>query len=98
MANSFRVSPDLLPSTNDAPSFSTVGVGGILTPSLNASLLSSKAEFPFLTRGRALLIVADFGGHHQKQHFDTYTFLILDVAKKSELARVPEPFPPHDFT
>jgi len=30
------------------------------------------------------MLVADFGGHHQKQHFDTYTFLILDLAKNHE--------------
>ena len=30
------------------------------------------------------MLVAAFGGHHKKQHFDTYTFLILDLAKNTE--------------
>lgn len=88
MAAAFQVSPDLLPPTDHAPAFSIAGVGGILGPSLSADLLSDRSRFPFLTRGRTLLLIADFGGHHQKQHFDTYTFLILDIAKNREwLAR-----------
>lgn len=88
MATSFQVSPDLLPPTGHIPAFSVAGLGGILAPSLSADLLSDRSGFPFLTRGRALLLVADFGGHHQKQHFDTYTFLMLDLAKNVEwLAR-----------
>jgi hypothetical protein len=81
MATSFQLSSDLLPRTGHMPSFATVGVGGLLAPSLNANLFSDRSGFPFLTRGRALLLVADFGGHHEKQHFDTYTFLILDPIK-----------------
>jgi hypothetical protein len=84
MATSFKVSSDLLPPTDRMPTFATVGVGGILAPSLSADLLSDRSRFPFLTRGRTLLLVADFGGHHQKQHFDTYTFLILDLSKNQE--------------
>jgi hypothetical protein len=84
MATSFHVSSELLPSTGHMPTFATVGVGGVLAPSLSADLLSDRSGFPFLTRGRTLLLVADFGGHHQRQHFDTYTFLILDLTKNQE--------------
>lgn len=84
MATSFQLSSDLLPPAAYAPTFATVGVGRMLSPSFSANLLSDRAGFPFLTRGRALLLVADFGGHHQKQHFDTYTFLILDLTKNQE--------------
>ncbi|MFC7333065.1 hypothetical protein [Rhodocista pekingensis] len=84
MTTSFLISPDLLPLTGHTPAFSKAGVGGILGPSLGASLLSDQYGFPFVKRGRALLLAADFGGHHQKQHFDTYTFLILDLAKNQE--------------
>jgi hypothetical protein len=84
MATSFQVSPDLLPPTGHKPAFSSVGVGGILERSISAGLFSDKLAFPFLARGRTLLIVADFGGHHQKQHFDTYTFLIMDFARNRE--------------
>jgi len=80
MATSFQVSPP----AGHTPAFSVAGVGGILAPSLSTDLLSDQSSFPFLTRGRVLLLVADFGGHHQKQHFDTYTFLILDLAKNRE--------------
>jgi hypothetical protein len=84
MASSFQLSPDLLPPNGHVPAFATVGVGDMLAASLSTSLLSDRFGFPFLTRGRALLLVADFGGHHQKQHFDTYTFLILDLTKNQE--------------
>lgn len=84
MATSFQVSSDLLPPTGHIPTFATVGVGSMLARSLGADLLSDRSGFPFLTRGRALLLVADFGGHHQKQDYDTYTFLILDLAKNQE--------------
>lgn len=81
MGTSFHVSFDLLPPTSHAPSFAKVGIGAILAPGLDKSLLSERSRFPFLVRGRTLLLVADFGGHHQRQHFDTYTFLLLDLAK-----------------
>lgn len=84
MATSFNVSPDLLSQAGHTPVFSVAGVGGILAPSLNANLLSDRSGFPFVTRGRTLLLAADFGGHHPKQHYDTYTFLILDLAKNQE--------------
>lgn len=84
MASSFEVSPDILGSTGSMPTFATVGVGGLLAPSHSANLLSDKSGFPFLARGRTLMLVADFGGHHQKRHFDTYTFLILDLLKNRE--------------
>jgi hypothetical protein len=84
MAASFRISPELLPPICHTPAFPVVGLGGILAGSLSAHLLSDESGFPFLSRGRTLLLVADFGGHHQKQHFDTYTFLILDLAKNRE--------------
>ncbi len=84
MTSSFEVTTDLLPATDHVRTFATVGVGGILAPSLSTYLLSDRSRFPFLTRGRTLLLVADFGGHHQKQYFDTYTFLILDLAKNQE--------------
>lgn len=78
---SFQLSPDLLPSQDRVPAFSEVGVGGILAASFRSNLLSEQAGFPFTTRGRTLLLVADFGGEHRRQHFDTYTFLVLDIAK-----------------
>lgn len=84
MATPFQVSFDLLPSSGHKPTFSPEGVGAFLGDSLNADLLANRSEFPFLTRGRTLLLVADFGGHHEKQHFDTYTFLILDLAKNQD--------------
>lgn len=84
MTAPFQISPDLLPPTNHTPSFSKAGIGGLLSDSFSAKLLSDPARFPLLTRGRTLFLVADFGGHHHKQHFDTYTFLILDLAKNRE--------------
>jgi hypothetical protein len=84
MATSFQVSPDLLPPTDHTPAFSMTGVGSILARGLSTDLFSDKSGFPFLTRGRTLLLVADFGGHHQKQYFDTYTFVIMDLAKNRE--------------
>jgi|GEM_PF-1144260 len=84
MATSFQVSSDLLPSSGHTPTFSAAGLGTVLASSFDANLLANRSRFPFLTRGRTLLLVADFGGHHQKQHFDTYTFLILDLAKNQE--------------
>jgi len=80
----FQVSTDLLAPTGHIPSFCTEGIGRILAPSLGADLLTDQSQFPFRTRGKTLLLVADFGGHHQKQHFDTYTFLILDLAKNTQ--------------
>ena len=84
MATSLDLSPDLLPPPGHMPTFATVGIGDISASGLSADLLSDRSGFPFLTRGRALLLVADFGGHHQKQHFDTYTFLILDLTRNQE--------------
>jgi hypothetical protein len=84
MANSFQISSDLLPPTGRIPTFATVGIGSMLAHSLSADLLSNRSGFPFFTRGRTLLLAADFGGHHQKQHFDTYTFLILDLTRNQE--------------
>lgn len=84
MATPFQVSTNLLGPTGHLPSFCSNGVGGILAPSLGADLLSDQSQFPFRVRGKTLLLVADFGGHHKKQHFDTYTFLILDLAKNTE--------------
>ncbi|WP_261315290.1 hypothetical protein [Rhizobium leguminosarum] len=81
MTTPFQVSFDLLPSSGHLSTFSPKGVGEFLSDSFNADLLAKRLQFPILTRGRTLLLVADFGGHHQKQHFDTYTFLILDLAK-----------------
>jgi hypothetical protein len=81
MTTPFQVSFDLLPSSGHKSTFSPEGVGAFLSDSFNADLLAKRLQFPILTRGRTLLLVADFGGHHQKQHFDTYTFLILDLAK-----------------
>jgi hypothetical protein len=69
MANSFQISSDLLPPTGRIPTFATVGIGSMLAHSLSADLLSNRSGFPFFTRGRTLLLAADFGGHHQKQHF-----------------------------
>lgn len=84
MASDFKISYDLLPPTAHVPAFATVGVGGMLAAGASAKLLSDKSGFPFLRRGQTLVIVADFGGSHPKQHFDTYTFLILDPAQNVE--------------
>lgn len=84
MATPFQVSADLLRPTGHTPCFCNAGVGSILSVGLAAALLNDQSQFPFCTRGKTLLLVADFGGHHQKQHFDTYTFLILDLAKNTE--------------
>lgn len=81
MSTPFQISSDLLPPSGHVPSFSTDGVGHVLASTMSDGLLSDKSHFPFRTRGKTLLLVADFGGQHQKQHFDTYTFLILDFAK-----------------
>lgn len=84
MTTTFQVSTDLLVPTGHLPLFCADGVGRILAPSFCSDLLTDQSRFPFLSRGKTLLLVADFGGHHQKQHFDTYTFLILDLAKNTE--------------
>lgn len=84
MSTPFQVSSDLLTTNGHVPAFSTRGVGHVLASTLSEGLLADKSRFPFRTRGKTLLLVADFGGHHQKQHFDTYTFLILDIAKNAE--------------
>jgi hypothetical protein len=84
VATPFQVSADLLGPTGHVPYFCNVGIGGILSSNLGAALLNDQSRFPFRTRGKTLLLVADFGGHHQRQHFDTYTFLILDVAKNTD--------------
>ena len=70
----------------------------MLARSLSADLLSDRSGFPFLTRGRALLLVADFGGHHQKQNFDTYTFLILGPRQEPRMAVLAASFPPRDLS
>jgi len=84
VATPFQVSADLLGPTGHVPYFCNAGVGAILSVGLGAALLNDQSQFPFCTRGKTLLLVADFGGHHQKQHFDTYTFLILDLAKNTK--------------
>lgn len=84
MTTPFQISAELLPSTAHVPSFCTEGLGSILGLGVSNSLLSNRNQFPFLRRGKTLLIIGDFGGQHQKQCFETYTFLILDIAKNHQ--------------
>jgi hypothetical protein len=45
----------------------------------NEAILGQGGVFPRVARGRTFVIVGDFSGQHRGQHFDTYSFLALDL-------------------
>ena len=60
--------------------FSKAGAGHTLAESFNRRVRSCSSEFPLIyPRGETLMMIADFGGQHKGQHFDTYAFLVFDL-------------------
>lgn len=60
--------------------FARTGSGVVLADSFNRTLHNNRRAFPSVyPRGRTLMMVADFGGQHRRQHFDTYAFLVFDL-------------------
>ena len=60
--------------------FAKAGIGLRFADSLNRTLHNDSGNFPSVhPRGQTLMMVADFGGQHKGQHFDTYAFLIFDL-------------------
>ena len=58
--------------------FSRAGIGQLLADTFDGRVQTN--SFPVVDpRGQTLMMVADFGGQHKGQHFDTYAFLILDL-------------------
>jgi hypothetical protein len=84
MTSAFQVSAEPLSNADHQPTFSRAGLGRLLEASFSGKFLARSDCFPNLPRTRTLLMVADFGGHHQRQLFDTYTFLFLDIGKNAE--------------
>jgi len=72
--------------------FSRVGLGKIFADSFDQAATSCVHSFPHMVRGRTSLLVADFGGSHIGQLFDTYSFLILDIDRNSEWRRGQQEF------
>lgn len=59
--------------------FSQKGFGPLLADVLNRQMGSRRDAFPNIERGRTVMLVADFGGRHSGQSFETHSFLILDA-------------------
>ena len=60
--------------------FSRAGIGQMLGDSFDRKAQINSFTFPTVDpRGETLMMVADFGGQHKGQHFDTYAFLIFDL-------------------
>ncbi|HTV27746.1 MAG TPA: hypothetical protein VMF32_08195 [Xanthobacteraceae bacterium] len=70
---------ELLSTDGYVPRFSRHGLGNILADIFDDEILGRVDSFPHLPRGRTLIILGDFSGHHRGQHFDTYSFLVLDL-------------------
>lgn len=63
-----------------AIAFSKAGIGSLLADTFDQAVRARPHVFPNTEpRGQTLVMVADFGGQHKGQHFDTYAFLILDL-------------------
>ena len=64
--------------------FSKAGLGQLLGDTFDRRLQSSTVTFPRVSpRGQTLTMIADFGGQHKGQHFDTYAFLVCDHERNS---------------
>jgi hypothetical protein len=62
--------------------FSTIGIGSLLASVFDKAARSRPHAFPNVeSRGQTLLMVADFGGQHKGEHYDTYAFLVLDLER-----------------
>ena len=60
--------------------FSRAGIGQLLADTFDRRVQANSFTFPTVhLRGQTLMMVADFGGQHKGQHFDTYAFLIFDL-------------------
>ena len=60
--------------------FSRAGIGQLLADTFDRRVHTNSFTFPTVDpRGQTLMMVADFGGQHRGQHFDTYAFLIFDL-------------------
>ena len=62
--------------------FSKAGIGQLLADTFDRKVQANSFTFPTVDpRGQTLMMVADFGGQHKGQHFDTYAFLIFDLER-----------------
>ena len=60
--------------------FSRAGIGQLLADTFDRRVQTNFFTFPTVDpRGQTLMMIADFGGQHKGQHFDTYAFLIFDL-------------------
>ena len=67
-----------------AIAFSKAGIGGLLGDSFDHAVQARPRAFPNIDpRGQTLIVVADFGGQHKGQRFDTFAFLVLDLDESS---------------
>jgi len=83
MNSSFLAKLEILADSGHKLRFPSHGLGSILANILDKNLLGASNQFPDPPRGRTLVIVGDFGGNHRRQHFDTYSFLLLDLDRNA---------------
>ena len=64
--------------------FTSKGIGYVLADSLNREIDARGPSRPPEERGHTLLIATDSSGSHQRQLFETYSFLLLDIDRNAE--------------
>ena len=69
---------------NKALPFSREGIGGLYSSTFERAFGSNKDRFPYVGRGKTLLMVADFSGQNRGQQFETYSLLFLDPDRNSD--------------
>jgi hypothetical protein len=98
MGTSLPLIPEILPDEGHSPHFSQQGIGQNLAEIFDKRILNRSYVFPLLPRGRTLVVIGDFGGHHRGQHFDTYSFLVLDLDRNREWLSAQRHFRQNVFT
>jgi hypothetical protein len=68
---------------NKALKFSTEGIGQLYAPTFEKAFDRRDHRFPNGKRGKTLLMVADFGGQHKGQQFESFSFLFLDIEQNA---------------
>ena len=67
-----------------ALAFTRAGIGQLLADMFDRSIQTNTVTFPrVFPRGQTLMMIADFGGQHKGQHFDTYAFLVCDLERNA---------------
>lgn len=64
--------------------FSSRGLGIMLSDAFNRIIWDSPHKYPFSDRGDTIIVAGDFSGHHRKNGYQTYSFLVLDLERNQE--------------